>query len=72
MTEAELTALRAAYIEALRRQDWGYEYADDHTAYQEGKAGMEQLRAMRDKLPDGIPLWNAYAPLGRKVAGGVT
>lgn len=67
MTEAELTALRARYIEALRAQDWSFEYADDHTAYQAGRAGMLALREMRDKLPDGVQLWNAYAPVGFKI-----
>ena len=67
MTESELTALRAEFIAALRAQDWSYEYADDFTAYQAGKAGMERLRALVGQLPDGVQLWNAYAPVGRKL-----
>lgn len=67
MTEAELTALRAQFIEALRAQDWSYDYADDFTAYQAGKAGMERLRQLVSQLPDGVQLWNAYAPVGRKL-----
>lgn len=67
MTEAELTALRARYIELLRLQDWGYQYADDYTAYQQGKQGMERLAALRAQLPDGVQLWNAYAPVGQKL-----
>lgn len=67
MTESELTALRTQFIAALRAQDWDYEYSDDYTAYQAGKAGMDQLHRMVDQLPDGVQLWNAYAPVGRKI-----
>lgn len=68
MTEAELTAQRARFIELLRAQDWSYQYADDYTAYQAGKDGMARLIAMRAELPDGVQLWNAYAPVGQKMA----
>lgn len=68
MTESELTALRARFIEALRVQDWSYQYADDYTAYQAGKAGLEQLRQLVGQLPDGVQLWNAYAPVGSKLS----
>lgn len=67
MTEAELTAQRARFIELLRSHDWSYEYADDYTAFQAGKSSMQRLRALRDSLPDGVQLWNAYAPVGQKL-----
>ena len=68
MTEINLTELRARYIADLRAHDWGYEYADDFTAYQAGKASLHRLQALRDQLPDGVQLWNAYAPVGQKLA----
>ncbi len=67
MTEAEMTALRAKFVAALRAHDWSYQYADDHTAYHAGKESLEALHKMRAQLPDSTALWNAYAPVGHKL-----
>lgn len=50
------------YTAALKAQDWFYEYADDHRAWQAGRAAMEQLRAAQRQLdPQGL-IWNQHAP----------
>lgn len=70
MTEAELTELRAEFVRRLRSHDWSYEYADDSGAYHRGLETQRWLESTVRELPDGAQLWNAYAPVGRKIAGG--
>lgn len=67
MTEGELTALRARYIELLRGHDWSWQYSADQTTYHLGFETEMVLKQQREQLPDGVQLWNAYAPLNRKV-----
>lgn len=68
MTEAELTAARAEMIWRLRSHDWYFDRADDPSAYRTGLAVRARLESLRQALPDGVQLWNAYAPVGFKVA----
>lgn len=73
MTEAELTALRVEFVRRLRGHDWGYQYADDSGAYHKGMETQRWLEATIGQLPDGVELWNAYAPVGSKrAAAGAT
>lgn len=71
MTEAELTELRAEFVRRLRAHDWGYQYADDSGAYHRGLETQRWLEATWQQLPDGAQLWNAYAPIGRKLSSGL-
>lgn len=70
MTESELTALRAQFVARLRTHDWSYEYADDAGAYHAGLDTQRWLEVTVSQLPDGVQLWNAYAPVGRKLDAG--
>ena len=66
--EAAIAALRSAYISALRKHDWQWEFSDDTTS-PHGRAAYEASRRMHAALlieraqtdPDGL-LWNTYAP----------
>ena len=66
--EAAVTARRSAYISALRKHDWQWEFSDDTTS-PHGRAAYEASRRMHAALlieraqtdPDGL-LWNTYAP----------
>lgn len=70
MTETELTALRAEFVKRLRSHDWDFNYSDDSGAYHAGLATQGWLESTVGKLPDGVELWNAYAPVGRKRSAG--
>lgn len=70
MTESELTELRAELVRRLRAHDWGYQYADDPGSYHRGLETQKWLEATVRQLPDGVQLWNAYAPVGRKIERG--
>ena len=72
--EAAVTARRSAYISALRKHDWQWEFSDDTTSphgldvYEAAKRMHAMLlieRAQTD--PDGM-IWNVYAPAEFRVA----
>ena len=67
MTETELTAARAELVQLLRGHDWYYDRSDDSRVYREGAQARARIVALRAVLPDGIQLWNAYAPVGCKL-----
>lgn len=67
MTETELTELRAEFVKRLRGHDWSYRYADDYGEYRKGSDNESWLTWARKQLPDGVEVWNAYAPVGQKI-----
>lgn len=50
------------YIEALKKHDWFYEFSDDHSVYQRGRAAFMQLLQAQKKLDPKYETWNQYAP----------
>jgi hypothetical protein len=53
----------AAYKKALARQDWWYEYSDDHSRYEAGREALAQLRLAQRELDADRAIWNAIAPI---------
>lgn len=70
MTELELTELRAELVRRLRAHDWDFQYSDDPGSYHRGLETQKWLATTVRQLPDGVQLWNAYAPVGRKLTSG--
>ena len=66
--EAAVTARRSAYISALRKHDWQWEFSADTTS-PHGRAAYEAAKRMHAMLlleraqtdPDGL-IWSLYAP----------
>jgi hypothetical protein len=58
-----------AYVELLKRQDWSYEFSDDHSVYCRGRDSLKTLKTIqRDADPTG-EVWNQYAPAEHKLGG---
>lgn len=50
------------YTEALARQDWFYEYTDDHSVWRQGHDSFRQLRAVQPHIDPTGAIWNLFAP----------
>lgn len=54
-------ARRAAYVSALLKFDWTFEFSDDHRVWRAGRDELKRLRAERAAVdPDGV-LWKLHA-----------
>ena len=51
-----------AYVHALTRHDWHYEYSDDHAAWLRGNAERAALQQIQRQLDPDYTVWNAHAP----------
>jgi hypothetical protein len=57
----EFPIRRAAYVSALLRMDWLFEFSDDHLRWRAAREELHRLRAERKVVdPDGL-LWRANA-----------
>ncbi len=52
---------RTAYIAALVRMDWFFEWSDDRPAYQAGRARLAELKAEQEQIDADGALWNRHA-----------
>lgn len=50
------------YINALKWHDWSFEFSDDSTSYDRGRAVRQQINAAQPALDPEFKLWNQYAP----------
>lgn len=50
------------YRDALRSHDWSFEYSDDHSVWQRGRAALGQLQSMQRELDPDFVVWNEHAP----------
>lgn len=66
--QAQPAQLRlAAYVAALRRHDWSFEYSDDMRAIRAGRDSLKHLVAERAAIDADGAIWNSVAPEGFKV-----
>lgn len=56
------TLRMAAYVSALKRMDWQFEFSDDGRVYREGRNSLEVLRHEQRQVDPQGALWNQYAP----------
>lgn len=58
---AEMQIRRAAYVAALIRMDWQFDYADDHNVWKKGNTELKRLRAERKEVDPSGELWAKHA-----------
>jgi len=59
-----------AYHDALRSHDWSFEYSDDHSVWQRGRAQLGELQHLQKQCDPDFTIWNRFAPSGyqRKIS----
>lgn len=50
------------YCQALQLHDWSFEYSDDHSVWQRGRASLGALQEMQPKVDPDFTVWNKFAP----------
>ncbi len=58
----DIVASLAGYRTALRSQDWGYQQADDYSAYTRGHDNFAQLQASQPVIDPTYAIWHEIAP----------
>lgn len=54
------------YIKKLKFFDWYYPYSDDHSVWQRGNEGYNELVELQKELDVDYEIWNTYCPQERK------
>lgn len=62
----------ACYRAALERHDWHFEFSDDHSVYERGRAERKSLDSMRNMIDRNGAIWNEYAPKDMQVSAPIT
>jgi len=52
----------AAYVAALVRFDWNFEYSDDHAFWKRCRDELQRLRIVREEVDKDHVLWRRHAP----------
>lgn len=50
------------YQQRLAAHDWSFEYSDDHSAWQRGRAKLQELQYLQPAVDPDFTIWNRYAP----------
>lgn len=52
----------ALYQQRLRTHDWSFEYSDDHSVWQRGRAALGELQQLQKRVDPDFAIWNQFAP----------
>lgn len=50
------------YISKLKSHDWFYEFSDDHSVWQRGKAERHDINVLQKELDPDNEVWNQHCP----------
>ena len=69
LATGEAAIKRAAYVSALVKMDWSYEFSDDGRVWAAGRDALAALRAMQAEIDPTGELWLRHAPKGHGIPG---
>jgi len=52
----------ALYQQRLAAHDWAFEYSDDYSVWQHGRAQLRELQHLQEQLDPDFIIWNRFAP----------
>lgn len=62
MDQESKAAQLAAYIQALQRHDWAFEWSDNHGIWRAGRDSLEALRRDQKQVDPDFMVWNQFCP----------